>query len=222
MTWTLARDPQYSRAHWTTRCAEAGSLEGGADARLIQGRGLLAPPAYDDDLKTASAANNYLLGQVLLVIVTPCLIALAFVVPEIRSLIWIVTIGVDVLAVLLLVMTLLGYLTSAMGPVPSWGMGAVHVGRLDQRRHLLAVDLRAVPRCRSCRDDPRLALGASSHSLLGRRKPFEIEGREIIMTASVGVAISTDNTVGPATLVEHADMAMYEMKRQGRNGYRVR
>jgi diguanylate cyclase (GGDEF)-like protein len=54
------------------------------------------------------------------------------------------------------------------------------------------------------------------------QEPFEVEGRSVQMTASIGVSISTDQEVGPNELVEHADLAMYEMKRAGRNGYRVR
>ena len=110
--WTLVRGRQYIRDNWTIRL-HGEPVKGGADARLTLGRDLLRPPVYDDELRTARAANTYLLGQVLLGIVTPCLIALAIVAPEIRTLVGIVAVGVDVLAALVLVMTGFGLLTSA-------------------------------------------------------------------------------------------------------------
>jgi len=53
-------------------------------------------------------------------------------------------------------------------------------------------------------------------------KPFDIEGESVLLTASVGVTVSSDHEVDPNMLVEYADMAMYEMKQAGRNGYRVK
>lgn len=53
------------------------------------------------------------------------------------------------------------------------------------------------------------------------REPVGINGRAITITASVGVTISTDHDVGPHALLELADKAMYRVKREGRDGYRV-
>jgi diguanylate cyclase (GGDEF)-like protein len=54
------------------------------------------------------------------------------------------------------------------------------------------------------------------------RKPLEVGGRMIKITASIGVAVTTDHDVDPDMLVEYADRAMYEVKRGGRDGYRVK
>jgi len=53
------------------------------------------------------------------------------------------------------------------------------------------------------------------------REPVGINGRAMTITASVGVTISTDHDVGPHALLELADKAMYRVKREGRDGYRV-
>jgi len=52
------------------------------------------------------------------------------------------------------------------------------------------------------------------------QKPFTIMGHEVFITASVGFALypSDDEEVG--SLLAKADAAMYEVKRNGRNGYR--
>ena len=45
-------------------------------------------------------------------------------------------------------------------------------------------------------------------------KPFRIEGRELVVTASVGIAVS-DATSGSGELLRNADIAMYNAKRDG-------
>jgi Amt family ammonium transporter len=47
------------------------------------------------------------------------------------------------------------------------------------------------------------------------RTPMEIEGKELQVGASVGVAVSSEDTEGPDELVKQADLAMYEAKRRG-------
>lgn len=58
---------------------------------------------------------------------------------------------------------------------------------------------------------------------LGRAlaQPFRIGDHTVSVTASIGVSITTPDDQSPTTLLEHADMAMYQVKRAGRNGYRV-
>jgi diguanylate cyclase (GGDEF)-like protein len=51
------------------------------------------------------------------------------------------------------------------------------------------------------------------------REPFVIRGEIIRVTASVGVAMTTDDDTGLDSLLEHSDMAMYRAKQAGRNGY---
>jgi len=46
-------------------------------------------------------------------------------------------------------------------------------------------------------------------------RPFPIEGRELHVAASVGVAVAEDPTVSPLDVVRNADIAMYEAKGRG-------
>jgi diguanylate cyclase (GGDEF)-like protein len=47
--------------------------------------------------------------------------------------------------------------------------------------------------------------------------PFAIQGQNIRVTASVGVAVAPDNGVTADELMRHADIALYEAKNRGRN-----
>ncbi|TMP18465.1 bifunctional diguanylate cyclase/phosphodiesterase [Pseudoalteromonas sp. S2893] len=51
------------------------------------------------------------------------------------------------------------------------------------------------------------------------RTPFEIDGRELLLTLSIGVALYPDNGVTASDLLRHADTAMYQAKALGRNTY---
>ena len=51
--------------------------------------------------------------------------------------------------------------------------------------------------------------------------PFEVNGRALHMTPSVGIALYPDHGNDIETLLKHADTAMYESKRLGRNAYTV-
>jgi diguanylate cyclase (GGDEF)-like protein len=46
-------------------------------------------------------------------------------------------------------------------------------------------------------------------------RPFEIEGRELFVTTSVGIAVYPDDGESPDTLIRNADAAMYEAKARG-------
>lgn len=50
--------------------------------------------------------------------------------------------------------------------------------------------------------------------------PFMIMGHELFVTASIGIAICPDDGVEVAHLLARADAAMYDTKKNGRNGYR--
>lgn len=50
--------------------------------------------------------------------------------------------------------------------------------------------------------------------------PFRIEGCEVIVTASVGVALFPDDGEEPQTLLKHADTALHDIKDNGKNDYR--
>jgi diguanylate cyclase (GGDEF)-like protein/PAS domain S-box-containing protein len=49
--------------------------------------------------------------------------------------------------------------------------------------------------------------------------PFMIEGSDVFLTASIGVAIFPRDGDDIETLVRHADIAMYHVKSQGKNGF---
>ena len=49
--------------------------------------------------------------------------------------------------------------------------------------------------------------------------PFQIDGKELFVTGSIGVSISPDDGVDATTLIRNADIAMYRAKELGRNNY---
>ncbi len=49
--------------------------------------------------------------------------------------------------------------------------------------------------------------------------PFNLNGRDIIITLSLGIALFPDDGRDVGTLMSHADIAMYEAKRSGRNTF---
>ncbi len=68
----------------------------------------------------------------------------------------------------------------------------------------------------------RLEAGALAERLLAlMRRPFDLDGRELHLTASVGVAIYPEDGHDAVELVKHADMAMYQAKEAGRDGYQL-
>ncbi len=50
-------------------------------------------------------------------------------------------------------------------------------------------------------------------------RPFEIEGQELVVTASIGISVFPDDAADADTLLKNADAAMYRAKEQGRNNY---
>jgi diguanylate cyclase (GGDEF)-like protein/PAS domain S-box-containing protein len=51
--------------------------------------------------------------------------------------------------------------------------------------------------------------------------PFRLEGRELFVSASMGISLYPDDGVNAETLVKNADAAMYRAKEQGRDNYRL-
>jgi len=51
------------------------------------------------------------------------------------------------------------------------------------------------------------------------RRPFHIEGRELFVTASIGISLFPDDGDDVATLLQCADTAMNRVKREGRDTY---
>ena len=48
-------------------------------------------------------------------------------------------------------------------------------------------------------------------------RPFIIEGREVVLTASIGIAVYPEDGMDSSSLLKHADTAMYHAKEKGRN-----
>ncbi|WP_075879636.1 putative bifunctional diguanylate cyclase/phosphodiesterase [Vreelandella massiliensis] len=48
-------------------------------------------------------------------------------------------------------------------------------------------------------------------------QPYQIDDHELHLSASVGIALSDEHLNNPSELIQHADMAMYKAKKQGRN-----
>lgn len=53
------------------------------------------------------------------------------------------------------------------------------------------------------------------------REPFQLSNREAVIGASIGIAKSPDDGDSYAMLIRHADMAVYEAKRSGKDRTRV-
>jgi diguanylate cyclase (GGDEF)-like protein/PAS domain S-box-containing protein len=49
--------------------------------------------------------------------------------------------------------------------------------------------------------------------------PFQVDGQEFFVTASIGVAFFPNDGANAGTLIQHADIAMYQAKALGKNSY---
>jgi diguanylate cyclase (GGDEF)-like protein/PAS domain S-box-containing protein len=52
------------------------------------------------------------------------------------------------------------------------------------------------------------------------RKPFDLKGHEVTVTASIGIAVFPDDGADPDSLIQYADTAMYRAKEAGRDAFR--
>ncbi|MCP3867998.1 MAG: EAL domain-containing protein [Gammaproteobacteria bacterium] len=50
-------------------------------------------------------------------------------------------------------------------------------------------------------------------------KPFDLDGHEVFVSASIGISIYPQDGLDSGTLLQHADNAMYQAKQQGRGRY---
>ena len=64
---------------------------------------------------------------------------------------------------------------------------------------------------------PEDALAVAERIGLLMRQPFVLEGREVVVTASVGIALYPEDGLDSALLLKHADTAMYHAKNLGRD-----
>lgn len=72
-----------------------------------------------------------------------------------------------------------------------------------------------LPRVRTSTDLASVA----SKMLAAFNAPFMIDGRELFISASIGIALYPDDSVDVETLFRYADSAMYHAKQQGRNNF---
>ena len=57
--------------------------------------------------------------------------------------------------------------------------------------------------------------------LASLKSPFEIRGHEIYVGASIGVSIFPEGGQTLDELIKNADVAMYKVKKSGKDGYKV-
>jgi len=53
------------------------------------------------------------------------------------------------------------------------------------------------------------------------REPFVLDGRELFVTASIGISVFPDDGLDAETLLKNSDIAMYRAKDQGRDGFQL-
>jgi two-component system cell cycle response regulator len=65
------------------------------------------------------------------------------------------------------------------------------------------------------------AAGMAAKVIDAVSQPYDIEGRAVRMTTSVGIGIYPDDGMDAEALMKSADTALYEAKRAGKNTYRI-
>lgn len=61
----------------------------------------------------------------------------------------------------------------------------------------------------------------ASRILKTLRRPVKLENKDLEIPTSIGVAISIEGSISPETLIQQADIAMYDVKQHGRDDYRI-
>jgi diguanylate cyclase (GGDEF)-like protein len=67
--------------------------------------------------------------------------------------------------------------------------------------------------------EPSAAIAVARKLLDAAAKPILLNGREIAITASIGIALYPLDGADGETLLQHADIALFRVKEQGRNNY---
>ena len=69
--------------------------------------------------------------------------------------------------------------------------------------------------------DVETAASVADRIIEGFRQPFDVGGREVFVSATIGIAPATAGERNAEALVRDADAAMYTAKEQGKRGYAV-
>jgi diguanylate cyclase (GGDEF)-like protein/PAS domain S-box-containing protein len=69
-------------------------------------------------------------------------------------------------------------------------------------------------------DGPQGAAAVATKIQESLREPFDLDGHELTVTASIGITTFPDDTLDRDTLVKYADTAMYQAKHAGRDTFR--
>ncbi|MBW7900725.1 MAG: EAL domain-containing protein [Rhodocyclaceae bacterium] len=69
-------------------------------------------------------------------------------------------------------------------------------------------------------DDPDNLAGIAAKVLRQLAQPLDVEGKEVFVTASIGIATYPRDGEHGESLLRNADVAMYRVKEHGRNSYR--
>ncbi|MDX1693745.1 MAG: EAL domain-containing protein [Ketobacteraceae bacterium] len=72
---------------------------------------------------------------------------------------------------------------------------------------------------------PRIRNQEDAEAIAGKiinilSEPFHIEGHELYLSVSIGITIYPDSGTTMDSLIQHADIAMYDIKGNGKNGFR--
>jgi diguanylate cyclase (GGDEF)-like protein len=70
-------------------------------------------------------------------------------------------------------------------------------------------------------EQPRTATAIAQRVLDELRPPFTVEGRELVVQGSIGIACDDGDPIPPDELVRRADVAMYVAKQHGKSQYRL-
>jgi len=68
--------------------------------------------------------------------------------------------------------------------------------------------------------DQQDAVHAANEVREALRLPFELDGHQAVLSASIGISVYPDDATDPEMLVKYADTAMERAKQAGRDGYR--
>lgn len=74
-----------------------------------------------------------------------------------------------------------------------------------------------LPKLHDGHEDARMLAEKITDTL---KRPFNVDGHELYVSASIGIALYPQDGTDIDSLIKHADVAMYHVKGQGKNGYK--